>query len=133
MSNSASRNRLAVLLLLMLQHRFNHGKYKRLFTGRSIFPECFYLPDGTDFIFFQFVLKKIIRRDFQSLANVYEYRQAGHFHDNADRADNNCTLQAKLCAKWGRCPLLAPQEKAVCAPVGAHTAFSCFQPSGCIG
>ena len=79
-SNSASRSRLAVLLLLMLQHCFYHGKCKRLFAGRSILPECFYLPDGTDFVFFQFVLQKIIRRDFQSLANVYEYRQAGHFY-----------------------------------------------------
>ena len=52
----------------MLQHRFYHGKCKRLFAGRSILPECFYLPDGTDFIFFQFILQKIIRRDFQSLA-----------------------------------------------------------------
>lgn len=31
---------MAVLLLLILQHRFYHGKCKSLFAGRSIFPEC---------------------------------------------------------------------------------------------
>lgn len=54
--DSASRFRLAVLLRLILQHRFYHGKCKLLFAGRGIFPECFYLPNGTNFVFFQFVL-----------------------------------------------------------------------------
>ena len=45
------------------------------------------------------------------------------------------TLQAKSCAKWGRCPLWKPpQEKAVRYPsTGRIPPFLVIQPSGCIG
>ena len=45
------------------------------------------------------------------------------------------TLQAKSCAKWGRCPLWnPPQEKAVRYPsTGRIPPFLVIQPSGCIG
>ena len=45
------------------------------------------------------------------------------------------TLQAKSCAKWGRCPLWKPpQEKAICYPsTGRIPPFLVIQPSGCIG
>ncbi len=45
------------------------------------------------------------------------------------------TLQAKSCAKWGRCPLWKPpQEKAVRYPSTRRIPpFLVIQPSGCIG
>ena len=45
------------------------------------------------------------------------------------------TLQAKSCAKWGRCPLWKPpQEKAVRYPsTGRIPPFLFIQPFGCIG
>ena len=45
------------------------------------------------------------------------------------------TLQAKSCAKWGRCPLWKPpQGKAVRYPsTGRIPPFLVIQPSGCIG
>ena len=45
------------------------------------------------------------------------------------------TLQAKSCAKWGRCPLWKPpQKKAVRYPSTGHIPpFLVIQPSGCIG
>ncbi len=44
------------------------------------------------------------------------------------------TLQAKSCAKWGRCPLWKPpQEKAIRYPsTGRISPFLVIQPSGCI-
>ena len=64
-------------------------------------------------------------------------RRQRHFHGNADRAYNitHYTLQAKSCAKRGRCPLWKPpQEKAVRYPsTGRIPPFLVIQPSGCIG
>lgn len=75
---TASRFRLADLLPLMFQHRFDYCKNEFLLTGRSVFPECFNFPDPADFISIQIILEKIIGRNMQGLTNIYEYRQTWH-------------------------------------------------------
>ena len=86
----------------VLQDCFNHRKCKFLLSRGRIFPELFYFLDFADFIFSQFVLQQIVRRNMKRLADVDEYWQAGHFGPALNLAEI-CGVDVAQFRKFFRC------------------------------
>ena len=76
--NEQAEERLAFLIFLALQYRPNHGSGDFLLAGRCAFPQFRQFPYFTDFIIFQRIPQQIIRGDFQCVADIDKYGQAGN-------------------------------------------------------
>ena len=72
--------RLVFLTFLTLQYRTNHGNGDFLLAGRRAFPQLCQLPYFADLIIFQRIPQKIIRGDFQYVADIDKYGQTGNLY-----------------------------------------------------
>ena len=70
--------RLVFLTFFALQYRPNHGNGNFLLAGRCAFPQLCQLPYFADLIIFQRIPQQIIWGDFQCVADIDKYRQAGN-------------------------------------------------------
>ena len=74
-----AEKRLVFLFLFMFQYCLYHGSGYFLLAGRCILPQLCQFPDFADIIIRKGITEQIIRRDFQGIADIYKYGQAGNF------------------------------------------------------
>jgi len=87
---------LVFLTFLMLQYRPNHGNGDFLLAGRCAFPQFRQLPYFTDLIIFQCIPQQIIRGDFQCIADIDKYGQAGKLCPALNLPEVSCVDIAQL-------------------------------------
>ena len=86
--------RLVFLIFPALQYRPNHGSGDFLLAGRSAFPQLCQFPYITDLIISQRIPQQIIRGNFQCVADIDKYRQAGNLCPAFNLPEIGCVYTA---------------------------------------